>query len=67
MSQIGDSVASSYDLSNMGDLEKDELGSVDALNQVGADVMADQEKEEEDDLAIFNQIQSFAESFKHLI
>ena len=67
VSQIGDSVASSYDLSNMGDLEKDELGSVDALNQVGADVMADQEKEEEDDLAIFNQIQSFAESFKHLI
>lgn len=67
VSQIGDSVASSYDLSNMGDLEKDELGSVDALNQVGADVMADQEKEEEDDLEIFNQIQSFAESFKHLI
>ena len=67
VSQIGDVSADSYDLSNMGDLEKDELSSIDALNQVGADVMADQEKEEEDDLEIYNQIQSFAESFKHLI
>ena len=67
VSQIGDVSANSYDLSNMGDLEKDELASQDALSQVSADVMADQEKEEEDDLEIYNQIQSFAESFKHLI
>ena len=67
VSQIGDVSANSYDLSNMGDLEKDELSSQDALSQVSADVMADQEKEEEDDLEIYNQIQSFAESFKHLI
>ena len=66
VSQIGDSVASSYDLSNMGDLEKDELSSVDAMNQVGADVMADDEQEEEDDLKINSDIAAFVESFRHL-
>ena len=66
VSQIGDNVASSYDLSNMGDLEKDELSSVDAMNQIGADVMADDEQEEEDDLKINSDIAAFVESFKHL-
>ena len=66
VSQIGDVVANSYDLSNMGDLEKDELSSQDALGMVGADVMADQEEEEEDDLKINNDISAFVESFKHL-
>jgi hypothetical protein len=65
-SQIGDTVANSYDLSNMGDLEKDELSSVDAMNQIGADVMADDEQEEEDDLKINSDIAAFVESFKHL-
>ena len=65
-SQIGDTVANSYDLSNMGDLEKDELASQDALGMVGADVMADQEEQEEDDLKINNDIAAFVESFKHL-
>ena len=66
VSQIGDTVASSYDLSNMGDLEKDELASQDAMGMVGADVMADQEEQEEDDLKINNDIAAFVESFKHL-
>ena len=65
-SQIGDTVANSYDLSNMGDLEKDELASQDAMNMVGADVLAGQEAEEEDDLKINNDIAAFVESFKHL-
>lgn len=65
-SQIGDTVANSYDLSNMGDLEKDELASQDAMGMVGADVLADQEAEEEDDLKINNDIAAFVESFKHL-
>ena len=51
----------------MGDLEKDELDTLDAFNQVGAGVMADDEKEEEDELAINDQIASFCESFKHLM
>ena len=65
-SQIGDSVASSYDLSNMYDLEKDELASQDAMSAIGADVMADDEAEEEDELKINNDIAAFVESFKHL-
>jgi hypothetical protein len=65
--QIGDSVANSYDLGNMGDLEKDELASQDAMGMVDADVMADAEKEEEDDLAINSQIEAFCESYKHLM
>lgn len=64
---IGDTVANSYDRSNMGDLEKDELDSYDAMNQIGSSIMADQEKEEEDELAIDNQIDQFCEAFKHLI
>lgn len=67
LGQIGDTCASSYDRSNMGDLEKDELDTMDAFNQVGAGVMADDEKEEEDELAINDQIASFCESFKHLM
>lgn len=67
LSQIGDTVANSYDRSNMGDLEKDELDSLDAMGQIGTDIMADQEKEEEDDLAINDQIAAFCENFKHLI
>ena len=67
VSQIGDNVADSYDLSNMGDIEKDELASVDAMNQVGADVMADREAEEEDDLRINDQIAAFCESWGHLM
>lgn len=67
LGQIGDTCASSYDRSNMGDLEKDELDTMDAFSQVGADVMADDEKEEEDELAINDQIASFCESFKHLM
>ena len=65
--QIGDAVANSYDLGNMYNLEKDELASQDAMGMVGADVMADQEEEEEDELAINDQIAAFCESFKHLM
>lgn len=64
--QISDTCANSYDLSNMCDLEKDELASQDAMNMVGADVMADQEQDEEDDLAINADVAAFVESFKHL-
>ena len=67
LGQIGDSVANSYDRSNMGDLEKDEVDSLDAFNQVDADVMADDEKEEEDDLAIADQINAYCESWEHLM
>ena len=66
VSQISDTCANSYDLSNMSDLEKDELASQDAMSMVGADVMADDEAAEEDDLKINNDIASFVESFKHL-
>ena len=66
VSQISDTCANSYDLSNMCDLEKDELASQNAMNMIGADVMADQEKDEEDDLAINADIAAFVESFKHL-
>ena len=66
VSQISDSCANSYDLSNMCDLEKDELASQDAMNMIGADVMAADEAAEEDDLKINNDIASFVESFKHL-
>lgn len=66
VSQISDTCANSYDLSNMCDLEKDELASQDAMNMIGADVMADQEQDEEDDLAINADIAAFVESFKHL-
>ena len=66
VSQISDTCANSYDLSNMGDLEKDELASQDAMNMIGADVMADQEQDEEDDLAINADVAAFVESFKHL-
>ena len=66
VSQISDTCANSYDLSNMCDLEKDELASQDAMNMIGADVMADDEAAEEDDLKINNDIASFVESFKHL-
>ena len=66
VSQISDTCANSYDRSNMCDLEKDELDSIDAMNMVGADVMADAEEEEEDDLAINADIANFVESFKHL-
>jgi hypothetical protein len=64
--QISDTCANSYDLSNMCDLEKDELAAQDAMNMVGADVMADQEQDEEDDLAINADVAAFVESFKHL-
>ena len=67
LGQIGDCCANSYDRSNMGDLEKDELDTMDAYSQVGAGIMADDEKEEEDDLAINDQIAAYCESFKHLI
>ena len=68
MSQIGDgTVANSLDRSVLGDLEKDEIDQAPAYDMVGADVMADQEQEEEDDLAINNQIAAFCENFKHLI
>ena len=66
VSQISDTCANSYDLSNMCDLEKDELASQDAMNTIGADVMADQEQDEEDDLAINADVAAFVESFKHL-
>ena len=66
VSQISDTCANSYDLSNMGDLEKDELASQDAMSMVGADVMADQEQDEEDELAINADVAAFVESFKHL-
>ena len=66
VSQISDTCANSYDLSNMYDLEKDELASQDAMNMIGADVMADQEQDEEDDLAINADVAAFVESFKHL-
>ena len=64
--QISDTCANSYDLSNMCDLEKDELASQDAMNMIGADVMADQEQDEEDDLAINADVARFVESFKYL-
>lgn len=67
VSQIGDVSADSYDRSLMGDLEKDELDQAPAMDMVGADVMADQEAEEEDDLKINNDIAAFCESFKHLL
>ena len=67
ITQIGGAVPSSFDRSNMGTLEKDELDSREAMGMVGADVMADQEQEEEDELAIQDEIASFVESFKHLI
>ena len=67
ISEIGGAVPSSFDRSNMGTLEKDELDSVDAMGQVANDVMAGQEEEEEDDLKVMQEIQSFAEAFKHLI
>lgn len=67
ISEIGGAVPSSFDRSNMGELEKGEVDSMDAMNMVGADVMADQEAEEEDDLKVMQEIQSFAEAFKHLI
>ena len=65
MSQING--ADSLDRSVMGDLEKDEVDLAPAYDLVGADVMADQEQEEEDDLAINDQIAAFCENFKHLI
>lgn len=65
MSQING--ADSLDRSVMGDLEKDEVDLAPAYDMVGADVMADQEQEEEDDLAINDQIAAFCENFKHLI
>jgi hypothetical protein len=37
------------------------------MNQVGADVMADQEEQEEDDLRINDQIAAFCESWEHLM
>ena len=67
ISEIGGAVPSSFDRSNMSTLEKDELDSVDAMGQVANDVMAGQEEEEEDDLKVMQEIQSFAEAFKHLI
>lgn len=67
ISEIGGAVPSSFDRSNMGTLEKDELDSIDAMGQVANDVMAGQEEEEEDDLKVMQEIQSFAEAFKHLI
>lgn len=67
VANLGGCVANSYDRSNMGTLEKDELDSMDAMNQIGAGIMADQEAEEEDELAIDDQIDKFVESFKHLI
>ena len=67
LSQIGDTVANSYDLNNMNDVERDEYAMKPALDQVGSDIMSDQEAEEEDDLAINNQIAAFCESFTHLI
>ena len=67
LSQIGDTVANSYDLNNMNDVERDEYAMQPALDQVGSDIMSDQEAEEEDDLAINNQIAAFCESFTHLI
>lgn len=66
VSQISDTCANSYDLSNMGDLEKDELAAQDAMSMIGADVMADQEQDEEDELAINADVAAFVESFKHL-
>lgn len=66
VSQISDTCANSYDLSNMGDLEKDELAAQDAMTAIGADVMADQEQDEEDELAINADVAAFVESFKHL-
>ena len=65
--EIGDACASSYDRGNMYDLEKDELDSIDAMNAVSANVMADDEKEEENDLAIQKEIAGFCESLEHLI
>ena len=64
---IGDACASSYDRSNMGDLEKDELDSIDAMSAVTADVMADDEQEEENELAIQKEIAGFCESLEHLM
>lgn len=66
-SQIGDVSANTFDRSIMGDLEKDELDQAPAMDQVGADVLADQEEEEEDDLKINSDIEAFCESFKHLL
>ena len=66
VSQISDTCANSYDLSNMGDLEKDELAAQDAMSMIGADVMADQEQDEEDELAINADVAAFVENFKHL-
>ena len=65
--EIGDACASSYDRGNMCDLEKDELDSIDAMNAVSANVMADDEQEEEDDLAIQKEIAGFCESLEHLM
>lgn len=67
VSQIGDVSADSFDRSIMGDLEKDELDQAPAMDQVGSNVMADQEEEEEDDLKINSDIEAFCESFKHLL
>lgn len=67
VSQIGDVSADSFDRSIMGDLEKDEIDQAPAMDQVGSNVMADQEEEEEDDLKINNDIAAFCESFKHLL
>lgn len=66
VSQISDTCANSYDLSNMGDLEKDELAAQDAMGMIGSDVMANQEQDEEDELAINADVAAFVESFKHL-
>lgn len=64
--RISDTCANSYDLSNMGDLEKDELAAQDAMGMIGSDVMANQEQDEEDELAINADVAAFVESFKHL-
>jgi len=66
-SQIGDVSANTFDRSIMGDLEKDEIDQAPAMDQVGADVLADQEAEEEDDLKVASDIAAFCESFKHLL
>lgn len=67
LGEISGCCASSFDRSNMTDLEKDEVDLQDGFMKVGQDVMDDEEQQEEDDLAIATQIDQFAESFKHLI
>ena len=63
---LGGVCANSFDRGNMGEMEKDSIDFQAPMTAVGNDVMAAAEKEEEDDLAIANQIAAYCESVTDL-